>query len=176
MNLYHNKHSTVSMSTASYLHSPDGSGTLLMTIWSDVDSVSLRIAVGLRLGANVCTPHVCILRWRSQYNRNSWSVLSKVCWSWSPLSTLVLAVNAVPVKYSPRWSSITHWWPMVTWRSDMVQKKKKKKISHRHWGPLRELIPLFGSWSRRGLNQLSQYMTQIGRMAGSIWQPAPLTK
>jgi len=33
--------------------------------------------------------------------------------------------------------------------------KKKKKISHRHWGPLRgSSSPLFGPLSRRGLNPI----------------------
>jgi len=33
--------------------------------------------------------------------------------------------------------------------------KKKKKISHRHWGPLRgSSSPFFGPWSRRGLNPI----------------------
>ena len=26
----------------------------------------------------------------------------------------------LPVKCSPRWSSITHWWPMVTWRGSVA--------------------------------------------------------
>jgi len=61
--------------------------------------------------------------------------------------------------------------PMVSWRNDIVvcikvcdyfftevvldKKKKKKKISHRHWGPLRaSSSPFFGPLSRRGLNRI----------------------
>jgi len=50
----------------------------------------------------------------------------------------------------------------------LKKKKKKKKISHRHRSVAWELIPFFGHLSQRGLTQLSQYMTQIGRMVGSI--------
>ena len=39
-----------------------------------------------------------------------------------------------------------------------------------------ELIPLLALRAGEGYTQLNQYVTQISRMAGSIWQPAPLTK